>query len=275
MAIHLLWTFLLTIVLVHTSIAQVGSIENNKLNALYQDFRYQEVIQQAEEILREDPGISIDDKCEILRLLSLSYYSQQDMQGALKNFALILKLDHNYHLDPVENSPKILAFFEEIRRQSEEKSTLPEKQAEGTLAMTVPDINVDSLEQAARLQMALSFILPGSGQIGRGEKTKGWLLVGGNAVLLGTFIYFASESNRLEDEYLQATTPADISAAYDAYNQAYQNRNLALAGFVAIWMYTQIDFLYLSKPQPSSGQFSWYPTMERSGRTSLTIAYQF
>jgi len=67
----------------------------------------------------------------------------------------------------------------------------------------------------------------------------------------------------------------NISSAYDDYNQAYQNRNLALVGFLTIWIYTQIDFLYLSNPKPSAGQISWYPRMDRLGRSSLTIAYQF
>ena len=120
MSAPIIWTFLFCSILILPSFAQIGSTESDKLRALFQEFRYQEVIQNAEEILQRNSKMSKEEECEILRLLSLSYYSQQDMQGALKNFAKIIEIDPNYRLNPVENSPKILAFFEEIRHQTQE-----------------------------------------------------------------------------------------------------------------------------------------------------------
>jgi len=158
MSVPIIWTFLFFIALVFPSFSQIGSTESDKLRALFQEFRYQEVIQEAEEILQKNSNLSIEDECEILRLLSLSYYSQQDMQGALKNFAKIIELDPNYRLNPVENSPKILAFFEEILRQTLVKNTQSEEPIKDSITVAIPDINVDSLEQSSRSE--LFFILP-------------------------------------------------------------------------------------------------------------------
>ncbi len=275
MSMRLIWVLLLLVFSALPAAAQPLSAETENLNTLFQEFRYQEVIRQGEEMLDQNPNLPVLEKCEILRLLALSYYVRQDMQGALKNFSEILKLDSNYRLDPIENSPKILAFFEEIHHQFHESGQALTQQKDDSLMVASTVVLTDSLEKAAFRRMALSFVLPGSGQIWRGEKTKGWLLLGGNFALMVTFVYFAGETNRLEDQYLQAIKPGTISSAYDDYNQAYKKRNLALVGFIAIWVYTQIDFLYLSQPQPSPGQVSWHPTIERSGRTSLTIFYQF
>lgn len=273
MSMRLIWVLLLLVFSALPAAAQPLSAETEKLNTLFQEFRYQEVIRQGEEMLDQNPNLPVLEKCEILRLLALSYYVRQDMQGALKNFSEILKLDSNYRLDPIENSPKILAFFEEIHHQFHESGQALTQQKDDSLMVASTVVLTDSLEKAAFRRMALSFVLPGSGQIWRGEKTKGWLMLGGNFALLGASIYFAAETNRLNDQYLQATDRDEISAAYDEYNQAYQKRNLALAGFVVLWLYTQIDFLFLSPTSDQPAQVSWYPTVDRSGRAAFTIAF--
>ena len=99
--------------------------------------------------------------------------------------------------------------------------------------------------------------------------------MGGNALLLGSFVYFSVEANNLESDYLKATEPAEISSAYNKYNQAYQNRNYALAGFIALWLFTQIDFLFISDfPSPEKA-ISWSPYLDNRGRSSLIISYRF
>jgi len=272
---RLFWVLLLLIFSTLSATAQPLSVEIEKLNSLFQEFRYQEVLRQGAEMLDQNPNLQVTEKCEILRLLALSYYARQDMQGTLKNFSEILKLDGNYRLDPRENSPKILAFFEEIRHQFQESKQAHTQKKADSLMVTSPVILTDSPESAAYRRMALSFVLPGSGQIWRGEKTKGWFQLGGSFALLGAGIYFSTETNRLNDQYLQATDTDEISAAYDEYNQAYQTRNLAFAGFVVIWLYTQIDFIFLSPSSIHVAKISWYPTVDRSGQASFTIAFAF
>jgi TM2 domain-containing membrane protein YozV len=215
--------------------AQSISADTERLHQLYQEFRYPEVILLADTLLTEDRTITVTEKCEILRLLALSYYARQDMQGALKNFAAILELDTHYRLDPLENSPKILAFFEEIRRQKKdniETSIFTQKEAPPT------DNLSDSLAQVAYQQLALSIFVPGSGQIARGQKIKGWLLLAGNVSLLGGFIYFAAETGRFEKQYLQVTNPDKIQNAWEDYNRSYKNRQLFLSAFAVLWLYT-------------------------------------
>ena len=271
MIIRLVALFTLYVFYAPFVIAQSLSVESERLNALYQEFRYQEVIRQGEDYLHQKQDIAVAEKCEILRLIALSYYARQDMHGALKNFSEILKYDNNYRLDPIKNSPKIMAFFEEIRHQYFESRETSNEQREDSLLVLPATIFTDSIKTVAYQRMAISFVLPGSGQISRGQKTKGWLLLGGNMALLGASIYFTVETDRLYDQYLQVVDPDKITAAYDSYDQAYRKRNLALTGFVLIWLYTQIDFLFIPPSANKRAAVSFYPDIKPSGRTELTI----
>jgi len=252
--------------------AQPVSTEMDRLHDLFKEFRYQEVIHRGEETLRKNQALPVADKCEIFRLLALSYYSRQDMQGALKNFSNILGLDPHYRLDPLENSPKILAFFEEIRRQKEIAESVAPSQHTDTLTTAAAHLIADSVRQASYQQMVLSLFLPGSGQIGRGEKTKGWLLLAGNFTLLGAALYFAAETNRLEDRYLQVTDMDKISGTWDEYNRVYKNRNLFITGFAVLWLYTQIDFVFHPSSPILAETISWYPALDRSGHPVVAIS---
>jgi len=252
--------------------AQSLSDSTERFTTLYQEFRYQEVIRQGEAYLDQKPDLTDLEKCEILRLIALSYFARQDMQGALKNFSEILKYDENYHLDPIKNSPKILSFFEEIRRQYQQNKKTVTRSITDTLIIAPTPAFTDSLTTSAHRQMALSFLLPGSGQLSRGKKIKGWLLLAGNFSLLGTSVYFIVETNRLNDYYLHASETNEIAEAYDDYNQAYRKRNIALTGFALVWLYTQIDFLFLSSPSNQQAAIRWYPTIKPSGTTALNVS---
>ena len=255
--------------------AQSLSAQNEKLHQLFREFRYQEVIRLAEQTLETHQDLSVPQRCEILRLLALSYYSRQDMQGALKNFAEILTLDEHYRLDPLENSPKILAFFEEIRRQKQlTESKVPPPSADSLAAARVYLI-ADSVRQSATLQMTYSLVLPGYGQVNRGEKLKGWLLLAGNFTLLGSALYFTAETNRLEKKYLQVTDPDKINGAWENYNRAYKSRNLFLSAFAVLWLYTQIDYIFHAPSVNRSRAISCYPVIDTTGRTLVAIEVPF
>ena len=257
------------------SATQQSSVDLEKLNSLFQEFRYNEVILQGDEMLNQNPDISVNDKCEIYRLLALSFYNLQDMRGALRNFSMILRLNVNYRLDPRKNSPKILSFFEEIRNQVQTPQQESKQQKQDSLLAAPTVVYTDSLERAAYRRMALSFALPGSGQIWQGEKIKGWFLLGGNLTLLGATIYFASETNRLSDQYLQIHDPAEIDAAYSKYNEAYKRRNLALTGFLILWLYTQVDFIFLSSYKSPHSAISWQPSIDSLGQARLEFVIKF
>jgi hypothetical protein len=59
-------------------------------------------------------------------------------------------------------------------------------------------------------------------------------------------IYFSIDANKKEELYAKETDPGLIEYRYDNYNRAYKLRNISIAAFAGIWLYSQIDLLFFS-----------------------------
>ena len=117
-----------------------------------------------------------------------------------------------------------------------------------------------------------SLILPGWGQIIKGQKTKGKILAsitGGNLIAVGTLFIL---QKKYHDNYLESTSPDDIKNKYDAYNRIYKARQICCYFTGAIWIYAVADAL-ISQPK-SSSKITFLPGF-RSEVFSLNIALKF
>lgn len=228
-------------------LAQKFSSRLGPLINQFKAFNYESVIQTADTILVNIDDLTIADLCEIYRIKGTAHFSLMDMQEALSSFIELLKLNPSYQMDSTYNSPKIIVFFEEIRSNFQPQSAV--NQADS------PSIKLDTLviyrnqpEIPTNYKKAIGFslIAPGAGHVISGKKTKGWILLSISGLAMGTGIYYAVETNKLEDEYLQVYDKDEIKAKYNAYNEAYKIRNVAFLTFGFVWLYTQIDFLFIS-----------------------------
>jgi len=213
-----------------------------KVRQIFKQFEYQAVIDSSTRLLHSADSFDTTDVVELYRLLAVSYYSITRMDSALASFIELIRLDPAYQLDKRENSPKIIAFFEEIQR------TYPP----ASFPDNIPTTNsvLDTIwitSPVANRTIACSMLLPGTGHRQIGKQTKGWILSAAAVATLGTAVYFTITTNQLETEYLNALEKADIALKYDDYNRAYRVRNSAWVLFGAVWLYTQIDLLFLSE----------------------------
>lgn len=86
-----------------------------------------------------------------------------------------------------------------------------------------------------------SAIIPGWGQIYKGQNIKGIAFLGGEAAFIGTALYF---QNSYQDNITKSkeTTKIDIQKAYrDKANTDASVRNVALIGAVAVYIWNLID----------------------------------
>jgi hypothetical protein len=88
----------------------------SKLNSHYKNFEYEEVIILAEQIL-DSPKLSIQEKSEILKIKGISEYSSNRMLSAKITFAELILFNKNAQLDMQKVSPKIVAFFNELKSE--------------------------------------------------------------------------------------------------------------------------------------------------------------
>ncbi len=191
-------------------------------------FEHLRVISLAESLL--SGGIQdTTTRIEVLRLKGIAHYNLNQMDAALRDFSDILKLNPGYRMNPIENSPKIVAVFNTLRDRFKQ----PPRQI----------IRYDTVRVKQRVSLSLTgLLLPGYGQLQRGEQTRGWLMLAGSMTSLGVGIYSAIDCADKEKRYLNETDKKLIADKYEAYNRSYQLRNAALGVFAVFWAWAQYDY---------------------------------
>lgn len=249
------------------SFSQEFRSEIETLNHHFQSFNYQEVINIADSILSTEKTISDSEKIEIYRLKGVSHFALLQMQSAFKSFINILKIDENYEMDIIQNSPKIVRYFNEIKMTyTEEKIHSLKKEEQFKIALS---------DQRKELYTSLgySLILPGLGHLYRNEKTKGLLLTSATIAVLSSSIYFIIDTNHKEKNYLNEVEKQKIEIKYNSYNKSYRYRNISLVLLSAIWIYTQTDLLIFR--DTNSHNFSLSPSISSSQDSQLELKIHF
>jgi hypothetical protein len=123
--------------------------------------------------------------------------------------------------------------------------------------------------------IAKSLIVPGWGHLHLKNNTKGWILTTASTAILGSMIYFILDANKKENNYLAETNATLIQQKYGDYNSSYKIRNLLIASYAAIWLYSQIDILFFSKELGSenislNNSANYYPR----NRNNIVVSFQ-
>lgn len=83
-------------------------------------------------------------------------------------------------------------------------------------------------------------IVPGLGQMYKGQKTKGWIIIGGEAAFVGMAIYAAVRANNYSDDAKNAEDA--IAPSYRSKSRSWkQVRDVAIAGACGLYVYNLID----------------------------------
>jgi hypothetical protein len=242
----------------------------------YKNFDYQGVIKSGDQVIKTATNLSRQDSLEIFRLQGLSYYSLADMPGALHCFVSMLKLEPDYQMQVRDNPPKVINFFEEIRRtliRPEAARGVKEKDLSSGEGKLPEDESPESEFKPRNSTIGYSLILPGLGHLQSGQSGKGWILLASGLVTLGSSIYFTFDTAEKENDYLEATSKEDIEKKYNAYNQAYKLRNTSWLLYAGLWAYTQMDLLFWSKPDFK--RISIFPEISNPGYYSCKVQIIF
>lgn len=208
----------------------------------FKSFQYSEVISIADSILSQDSLLSETELIEINRMKAISHFSLGEELYARNCFYEILKIDPKFKLDPVQNSPKIIYFFNQVKldylqAQITLKDQTPVKQSIAPQKETFASNSEKSMKSA----MIKSVLFPGWGHLYLNKKSHGVPLLIGSMLTLPPMIYYIFDCNQKEKTYLNETDHNLIQSKYDGYNQSYKIRNSFIAGFSMIWLYSQWD----------------------------------
>jgi hypothetical protein len=264
---------LLNFIIIITLLSAISCLSQEKdsllnvLNTKFQSFEYNDAVHLAG-ILLENGNLSKEEKLEILTVKGVALYNLAEEDSAKNVFIELLKTDNNYYLDPVNNSPKIVEFFNNIKMNRKEK-TEPETKEK----ITPPEVkeadrkNNDNLTtdfdgKISKSLIVRSLVFPGWGHFSGGKSGKGWLLSSAGFAAASSMIYFIIDCKRKENEYLRETDLFLIEDRYEKYNSSYKLRNISIIAYAAIWIYSQIDLLYISDFESKPERLSLSPQID-------------
>jgi hypothetical protein len=241
----------------------------------FKSFQYSEVISIADSILTQDSVLSSPDLMEIYRMKALSHFSLGEELYAKNCFYEILKIDPRFKLDPVQNSPKIISFFNQIKldylqNQITIKDSTPSEENNDSAKTVFPSY----LQKNMKSAMVKSLVLPGWGHLYLDKKKSGIILLTGSFVTIPSMIYFIFDTNQKEKDYLNQTDFDEIQNKYDDYNQSYKIRNALIAGYALIWLYSQWDLFSGDHP---NDQLMLQPAIlkHNNGQTVWTAQFKY
>jgi hypothetical protein len=144
---------------------------------------------------------SYDDIVQAHRMLGVAHLFENQPDEAKREFRKLLELRPDYHFDPLLDPPRVVEFFNGVRREEERQIVALEaarKKRDADVAARRQQAADARCAAQARLvtqknnSYAVNFVPFGAGQFQNGERAKGWAFFGAEAALgavsLGAFV---------------------------------------------------------------------------------------
>jgi len=235
--------FLLLFVLCTTVNILLGQDSGySKIKDVYESFEHENVIRLSDELLRTT-SLSDSLLVNIFLMRAVSFYALGDENNCKNSFTEILKLKSTYEPDPSAISPKIISIFGAVRAEFL-KNNSPSSIPGSTLSNKPTKVFDSGLLSACAVK---NIFIPGWGQFQAGNTSKGIILGTLSTANLVSMLYFISDTNKKENDYLNSTDQTLIQKKYDDYNKSYKIRNVLIISYAAVWLFSQLDLFFFSE----------------------------
>lgn len=221
--------------------AQPANTEVFRLKVLYDAADFSAVCENGRAMLASGKRLSPQGYAFLHEYMALAYYNIGAADSSRTHFLSLLSLRPDYELDPVEVSPKIIAFFNEIKANFSQEA--PAVRSGHTRYVFVNDLRAGATWRSA--------LLPGWGQFHKNQRTRGILLGSAfwSSLAATGFVWLNERDHR--QTYVDAQIPAEISTAYEQYNKWHRARQFLQLTTAALWAATVLDanlFPYTNVP---------------------------
>ncbi len=231
----------------------------------YRDLNYTAATDSARLALAQVNAYAPDELAQIHTLLGLIAYANNQLTDARGQFLSALSLNPELELDPLLVSPKILEFFDAIKA---ERARLPADAQSGEIRYVV----VEDLRIEATLR---SMLVPGWGQLHKGDRRKGWVLLGTWGTALGGTTLTFVQRQQAKTAYEDANTVEEAQERYDTYNRWYRTHRAVLLGMASVWVYSYVDALISERPASPAASFSLTPVAGRDALMQAQLQVRF
>lgn len=205
----------------------------------YERLEYGTAERRAREALAGFDAFSADQLVEVHTTLGLILFARNEPLEARTQFEAALSLDPRLTLDPLFVSPKTLEFFDDVKAGI----------VQGGGSSREPVIRYVRVRDPRPSATVRSLAVPGWGQLYKGERAKGWVLVGLWGATAAGVVTAHVLRGQAQDDYLAETDPAEIADRYDTFNTWHQTRNVLALGATAVWAYAVLDALAFGGPE--------------------------
>ncbi len=211
------------------------------IQALYEQGSYLSAELEARRLL-EHRAITDRQRLFAEQYIAFALVAQNKNASAVEHFLAALAIDSTFSLDPILTSPKILAVFDQAKREVKPRRNIPSQ------LLPPPD---DPPQRSVSFR---TLLFPGWEQLHQGRQTKGYVLLTAGSLSLLSTLYLDVKRRQARDEYLAAATPIEASEKYDRYNAYHKAEYYAGVTFLLVFLYSQFD-AFLDLP-PSTVSFS-------------------
>ncbi len=194
---------------------------------------------------------------DVHTVAGLILISRNERSEARSHFSAALSLDPDLTLDPLIASPEVVDFFESVKRDS--ASTSPAQPP------PVRYIPVEDPRAGAALR---SMLVPGWGQMYKGQQTKGAIMMGAWGFAAAGTIASHFIRNDREDRYLSETDPLAVLDRFDDFNRWHKIRNNLALTTVVVWAASYLDALVVDSDSRSSNRVG--PRVQLTYRPDLS-----
>lgn len=233
-----------------------------QIRLAFQQLDYQTAKSSAEKVLQAWQQYNVTELIEVHKILGVIAYSEGNLIEAQTQFEHALSLDETSELDSVLISPKIISFFNKTKASF--KNQTPISAATQFRYILLPDHRVNAVLR--------SLVLPGWGQIYKGQKKKGKILLATSGICICTWGTFYILQKKAHNKYLDASKPVEIEERYQEYNRLYKSQRICAYITGALWLYSIADVL-ITQPTPQNN-ISFYPGINNKC-LYLTVAWKF
>jgi len=209
--------------------AQSSSLLANA-NAAYEDLDFTAARFLLDGMIESPSQIPVADLARAHLLLGVIDYTEGFNDAARRHFMSAVQLRPGIQPDPATVSPKIIDFFDSVAAEP----SPPPANSE------VRYVTVVDARPGAALR---SVILPGWGQLHKGDRARGYVLGSAWVATAAGAAAMHVSQRQARDQYLDETDPMRVEERYDVFNRRHKARNVLGAAAAVVWLTAYVDAL--------------------------------
>lgn len=215
-----------------SAFGQVSTVLAHARNA-YEDFDFARARSILIGLVADPADATTSELAQAHLLLGVLDYTEQKPADARTHFVSALQLQPDIRPDAATVSPKIVEFFDDLIDQSAEPADRADE----------PEVRYVTLVDDRPGAALRSMLLPGWGQLHKGDRTKGIVLGSAWIAAAGATVFMHASRARARDAYLDETDPDLVTEKYDVFNRRHRARNALAISAAAIWLASYVDAL--------------------------------